>query len=424
MRLKSAGNIILLTVILVTIYAIGFAQETVETIAIAVEGVSDSLKSTLLKDSLEAVLDVKLNAIQSAGVSVESVRQMNSDIKRQQWVDENWDAIILPDYKIASFGYGEDSLYYAAFFGRAYKGENILMNAQGNKKFNLALASLNNNKVGALEKLQIIVDEFGTCTSADDALLYLIELGDFHLRDERMEKLLNNYPDSPLIDSAKAYGEKYNFEPIKFDGMEFILIPDGITQKEDGYKRVSSFFIQKTEMTQAQYEKIMGKNPSIIKDPKHPVTRVSLKDLMKFLKKLNKTAGDEVYRLPTPDEWEYACRGGATTKYFFGDDDFDLKDYAWYKENSDRQANPSASKKPNICGLYDMLGGVWEWTIDSYDKKTEFGFLSGGSWNTMPDETTCSTRKEKKITKLYVDTGYRLIRIVKNEVQEETVEGK
>ena len=424
MRLKSAGNIILLTVILVTIYAIGFAQETVETIAIAVEGVSDSLKSTLLKDSLEAVLDVKLNAIQSAGVSVESVRQMNSDIKRQQWVDENWDAIILPDYKIASFGYGEDSLYYAAFFGRAYKGENILMNAQGNKKFNLALASLNNNKVGALEKLQIIVDEFGTCTSADDALLYLIELGDFHLRDERMKKLLNNYPDSQLIDSAKAYAEKYNFKPVEFDGMEFILIPDGITQKEDGYKRVSSFFIQKTEMTQAQYEKIMGKNPSIIKDPKHPVTRVSLKDLMKFLKKLNKTAGDEVYRLPTPDEWEYACRGGATTKYFFGDDDFDLKDYAWYKENSDRQANPSASKKPNICGLYDMLGGVWEWTIDSYDKKTEFGFLSGGSWNTMPDETTCSTRKEKKITKLYVDTGYRLIRIVKNEVQEETVEGK
>ncbi len=145
---------------------------------------------------------------------------------------------------------------------------------------------------------------------------------------------------------------------------------------------------------------------------------------MNFQKKRKNPAGDEVYRLPTPDEWEYACRGGATTKYFFGDDDFDLKDYAWYKENSDRQANPSASKKPNICGLYDMLGGVWEWTIDSYDKKTEFGFLSGGSWNTMPDETTCSTRKEKKITKLYVDTGYRLIRIVKNEVQEETVEGK
>ena len=415
MKMTANINIVLLFSVFLLFFGRGYSQETVETIDIAVEGVSDSVRSTFFKDSLEAVLDARLKAIHAAGVSIESVRMMSNDSKKQQWVDENWEAIMLPDSKIAHFGYGEDSLYYAAFFGRAYKGENILINAQGNKKYNLALASLNNNKVGALGKLQIIVDEFGLCASADDALLHLIKLGDFNLREQRITKLVTDYPDSPLKDSAIAFAEKYDFQPEEFDGIEFILIPDGILQKEDGYVRIPSFYIQTTEMTQKQYQRISGKNPAIIKNEEHPVTRVAVKDIMKLVKKLNKSAGEELYRLPTPNEWEYAARGGTTTAYFFGDDEFDLKKYAWYKDNSERQAHPAGVKEPNICGLYDMLGGVWEWTIESYDKKTEFGYLSGGSWNTTPDETTCATRREKKVTKKYVDTGFRLVRIVKTE---------
>ena len=134
------------------------------------------------------------------------------------------------------------------------------------------------------------------------------------------------------------------------------------------------FYLGKYPVTQEQWEAVMGSNPSLVKSPKNPVEQVSWEDCQKFLDKLNAKLGPGggKFQLPTEAQWEYACRAGSTTKYYFGDDEKKLGDYAWYLENSDGTEHPVGGKKPNAWGLYDMHGNVWEWCLDWYPDRSNY----------------------------------------------------
>ncbi|HOD80927.1 MAG: Serine/threonine-protein kinase pkn1 [Planctomycetes bacterium ADurb.Bin126] len=141
------------------------------------------------------------------------------------------------------------------------------------------------------------------------------------------------------------------------------------------------FYMGVYEVTQAQYEAMMGKNPSEFKGRDRPVENLSWQDAVKFCKEMSAKTGKTV-RLPTEAEWEYACRAGTTTRFSFGDDGADLHQFGNYCDRSctfpwrgkkdaahsdghDRTA-PVGSFKPNPFGLYDMHGNVWEWCSDWY----------------------------------------------------------
>jgi formylglycine-generating enzyme required for sulfatase activity len=125
------------------------------------------------------------------------------------------------------------------------------------------------------------------------------------------------------------------------------------------------FYLGIFPVTQTQYQRITGENPSHFKGEDRPVECVSWDDAIKFCKKLSGKLGQE-YHLPTEAEWEYTCRAGTTSEYCFGDDEEDFSDYGWYDEDHRLGTHPVGKKLPNSLGLYDMHGNVWEWCHDWY----------------------------------------------------------
>jgi len=126
------------------------------------------------------------------------------------------------------------------------------------------------------------------------------------------------------------------------------------------------FYLGKYEVTQAQYEAVMGSNPSrSTKSPDCPVDNVGESDALTFCGKLAEMTGRDA-RLPTEAEWEYACRAGQDTKWFFGDDPSQIGEYAWFKDNAGAKSHTVGQKKPNPWGLYDIYGNVNERISDTY----------------------------------------------------------
>ncbi|WP_282782461.1 bifunctional serine/threonine-protein kinase/formylglycine-generating enzyme family protein [Phaeodactylibacter xiamenensis] len=130
---------------------------------------------------------------------------------------------------------------------------------------------------------------------------------------------------------------------------------------------LGSYQIGKYEVTQAQWEAIMGSNPSKFSDcPTCPVEQVSWDDVQDFLKKLNSLTGRR-YRLPTEAEWEYAARGGNSSQGYKYSGSNTLGTVGWYGGNSGNETHPVGQKTSNELGLYDMTGNVWEWCSDWYN---------------------------------------------------------
>lgn len=185
-----------------------------------------------------------------------------------------------------------------------------------------------------------------------------------------------------------------------------------------------SYQIGKYEVTQGEWKRVMGRNPSTFQgasvksDPdRHPVDNVSWTDAQEFLRKLNEMDKTFRYRLPTEFEWEYAARAGAT-----GEPSWDeIRESAWQSDVDLGTTHPVGGKKPNRWGLYDTLGNVWEWVQDPYNEKLfatpvppktgRTHVLKGGSF--VSDVKNATWTMHAGGPGSGFDTGFRIVREVR-----------
>lgn len=202
-----------------------------------------------------------------------------------------------------------------------------------------------------------------------------------------------------------------------------------------------SFYVARLELTQAQWEAVMGNNPytldrsnpyynlpgmaARITRPNHPST-VSWNDAQDFIERLNRRADGSRYRLPTEAEWEYVARAGTVSAYSFGDDVGQLGRFAWHGESFATGGTHPVGKKPaNAWGLHDVHGNVWEWVQDVYDpnyyassqavdpvgpRTGRDRVVRGGSWHSTGDGWRSASRRAYAPDYRGISIGLRLVR--------------
>ncbi len=198
-------------------------------------------------------------------------------------------------------------------------------------------------------------------------------------------------------------------------------------EKQHSIEIKSPFYISQFPVTFAEYDLFCRENNLIYQSNlssvtfieeknRHPVTNISWFDATAYCNWLSEKTGKH-YKLPTEAEWEYACRANSQSAYYFGTDPQKLKDYAWYQKNSEGESHPVGLKRPNIWGLYDMHGNVWEWTntediqnnaIKNSPNKSNYPIVRGGSWDDLPWWLRSAYRNGWDATYRSNDLGFRI----------------
>ena len=230
-------------------------------------------------------------------------------------------------------------------------------------------------------------------------------------------------------------------------GGEFIMgDKDGDVDETPHKVFIDPFYIDKLLITQEEYEKVMGENIARWKGKKNPVEQVRWSDAVHYCNERSRLEGLETcyntetwecnydkkgYRLPIEAEWEYVCRAGTGTSYFFGNRKNELRNFSWFKGNSGGRPRPVGKKLPNPWGIYDLYGNTWEWCNDFYQvdyyqespeknpKGPETGdnkVLRGGSWDSDADQCRSSFRYNEVPGYTDICFGYDIygFRCVKN----------
>jgi formylglycine-generating enzyme required for sulfatase activity len=215
-------------------------------------------------------------------------------------------------------------------------------------------------------------------------------------------------------------------------GSDMVAIPAGqftmgakagpIDAKPEHLVKIDAFLIDQHEITQEIYQALTSKNPSRRKNPRNPVEQVTWSAAARFCNARSQQEGlkpcydtstwecdfsADGYRLPTEAEWECACRAGSTAQYYYGNNQGELRSFAWFEGNSENQPHPVGQRKPNAWNLFDMTGNVWEWCNDYYSasyyresptdnprgpKEGEKRVLRGGAWSATADNCTSWAR--------------------------------
>lgn len=202
-------------------------------------------------------------------------------------------------------------------------------------------------------------------------------------------------------------------------GTGFVMLQTyAIGPSERGFQTLSHqpFYLQTTPVTQKQWLQLMQNQPAYFDhDPMLPVEQVSWDDCQLFIHCLNQMQ-EANYRLPSEVEWDFACRAGSRSRFFFGDDAQALGDYAWFEGNSQQSTQPVGLKRPNPFKLFDMLGNIREWVQDRYiplepeelSSPVMLRTVRNGGWDADPDYCLSGQRSGAAANLRVPNLGFRL----------------